>query len=838
MVHLTSLHVLICILSIQGRVMSRLTLADLPENCIANAVHEALAPYEVFTSARLDNLQNLLTSLTNSIQARFSNSTNSPAKQDQSSLQKSGALYSVPTQTQRYRIACNVCKQSFQTLTLLDNHIESNHKALICRDCGKTLRSQPDFNYHHHKHHASTATCVPLTDLEQHVELRPDPDEYSNHDSSCEVRDKTLSSSPDLSFHEQTPHYELATTVLCSDTVEFLPRQKHACGDIECYVCGKSFITSSDLQLHIELNHADALGSSVIRSNPPQSHACDLCTCTFFSTCDLDNHINTYHTPPIQSMHTVSFSCYDCESLFPSQALLQEHLQTKHGITTTHACPICQNIFISIDYLNIHRETCHASHVSLASTPLPLTCLDTMYNHNHTRNHTVHCNSCEETFQEMRLLNIHVMEHHSQGLVSPSQCSIEDISDILQVDGVDDITADSIEVRSTPPDLSNVSKLVANYSLNQNKQLVGLAKHSKLQNFEITINDNAKNVSIQCSTGFYEAVAKPAFASLSKGFQLEISSVLVECIEIRNTLDLSNSLPGSLLKFKLHGTGVTPVPASVSVHLHNTQQKVQLQGGAKMSDQSTAAVWFTQKILKQRFINEAQNKKLNIEEINKAVSGLSVLLNCPSTGPGPDPPDTCHHCSKKFSTKSRPIICTRCSQYKHTTRCSPCPASLTSLLTCYRDTSPTLMSSTLNAPASLASPMVSAPSSTSTSTFSVVTPVSSTTVSETSPKTSSQQPTTITIEDDTSLSSPPNKKSRNETNRSPGLSFSQPSSIPASSASPTVSTLVHPHGPAPSTSAQSEPSNRKRKNNLKTSSKTPEQLEIDYLKIELNRVRT
>ena len=73
---------------------------------------------------------------------------------------------------------------------------------------------------------------------------------------------------------------------------------------------------------------------------------------------------------------------------------------------------------------------------------------------------------------------------------------------------------------------------------------------------------------IQCSTGFYEAVAKPALASLSRGLKHEISSILVECIEIRTTHDLSNSLPGSLFKFKLHGAGVSPVPPSVSVHLH------------------------------------------------------------------------------------------------------------------------------------------------------------------------------------------------------------------------------------------------------------------------------
>ena len=199
-----------------------------------------------------------------------------------------------------------------------------------------------------------------------------------------------------------------------------------------------------------------------------------------------------------------------------------------------------------------------------------------------------------------------------------------------------------------------------------------MVKHSKLQDFEIEINDNGNNVNVQCSSGFYEAVAKPAFSSLSHGFKLEIFSILVECVEIRKSCDLAGSQPGILLKFKLHGSN-TAASISVSVHLHHTQQKVQLQGGARMPGGETSAIWFTQNILKQRFNCEAKNKKFDIDAINRVLSKITNLD--PIASPTSKVPEFCPHCMKKFSTQARPVLCARCTKFKHTSKCAPCPSN-------------------------------------------------------------------------------------------------------------------------------------------------------------------
>ena len=82
--------------------------------------------------------------------------------------------------------------------------------------------------------------------------------------------------------------------------------------------------------------------------------------------------------------------------------------------------------------------------------------------------------------------------------------------------------------------------------------------------------------------------------------------------EARVARDKNSSCSGFFLKFLLSGPAVDG-PAPLTVHLHNTQAKVQIQGGAVMPKQTIAAVWFVQSTLKDRFIELAKTKKFAIE---------------------------------------------------------------------------------------------------------------------------------------------------------------------------------------------------------------------------------
>ena len=51
---------------------------------------------------------------------------------------------------------------------------------------------------------------------------------------------------------------------------------------------------------------------------------------------------------------------------------------------------------------------------------------------------------------------------------------------------------------------------------------------------------------------------------------------------------------------------------SATVHLHHTQQKVQVQG--------RAAPWFVDSVLKERFESEAKDKEFSIKNLNSRIS--------------------------------------------------------------------------------------------------------------------------------------------------------------------------------------------------------------------------
>ena len=506
--------------------------------------------------------------------------------------------------------------------------------------------------------------------------------------------------------------------------------------------------------------------------------------------------------------------------------------------------------------LNIHIHTNHQQNKPVdppGDSSLSSSTRDSSLN-------TFSCQNRENSFDTLGDSTIHSIEQNEQP--SPS---------IPQLDGVDDML-DILGSKAPPA----VLDLITKFALNQKRQLSGLAKHSKLPDFVIETNDSGKNVNVQCSSGFYEAVAKPAFSSLSSGFQLEILSVLVECVEIRKSCDLAGSQPGILLKFKLHGFNTIPTAVSVTVHLHHTQQKVQLQGGAALPDGGTAAVWFTQNILKQRFTNEAKNKKFDIDAINAVLSSITNAEPIPP--PVSQVPEHCPHCLKRFSGQSKPVPCVRCNQFKHKAKCGPCPSTQPG---CSVPSSssplPTTSSRTLRV-------LSSAPTITFVSSQLVTTGVSSTITSTTvsmpeSPGSSGAARSASLMSSSTatvispSLNLPPNKRLRPDSCQITSSNSQLPisslivsqgsslrTSLPETSlAIPSLSSTslnsltelstpsqgefslgssLNAYAPIFSNNhAQPNIQGRKRKSN-KNADKSQEQNEIDFLKIELNAVRT
>ena len=636
------------------------------------------------------------------------------------STEKSGTVdvdilsHTYPTgiETLSHAIYCHVCCKAFSALSDLDNHIQENHPNLKCRICSKILRSIPDLNLHNHRHHIPVQAHDP-----------DDPGPCEDWADPCNDQVQSCSQQP-------------------------APRSV-------CDLCGHTFQDESALSNHLAINHSDCYLTSVFSAPDPPSvahvvneHDFDICTCyicenTFGSWGLLYSHINDHYptpismtarkmltnnnrdqrcrSPPVTDIHEQTtmlrsppqphtpsyYSCSICKTITPSFELLEQHLLTEHGISRPESCDQCEKIFLNRSELNRHVGE---DHIGESSDPVSL------------------CDHCDDTFHDAELLSPHITPNQMLTSIPPTSnnsfpslstpvcCSSEGSlspitshSVIPQLDGVLDTTISSISdshsfnIQSEPS--SDRTTLQTSYVLNQQRQIQGLLRNTMRKDFVLEINDNGRNVSIECSVGFYEAVAKPSFSTISCGFSHQAYGVNISCTEARESRDQASRVPALFVRFVLAGPDVQPDHAPLTVHLHHTQAKLQIQGGALMPDNNTAAIWFVKNLLKDRFVNEAKTKKYDISNINTQVSAIlssarmqssSARMQSPSDGMQSSLSNSCAHCNKKFANNSRPIRCYRCSKLKHKTKCSGvCPATM---LPSSFDSSPVISSPGVSAP--------------------------------------------------------------------------------------------------------------------------------------------
>ena len=91
---------------------------------------------------------------------------------------------------------------------------------------------------------------------------------------------------------------------------------------------------------------------------------------------------------------------------------LEIHTETQHELWTNFNCTVCNVTMRSVLDFDVHM-----SHYHQIDYPV------------------LHCIHCQETFRNMILLNIHIMNNHGFEKISPDVSNRSDISDIFQIDG-------------------------------------------------------------------------------------------------------------------------------------------------------------------------------------------------------------------------------------------------------------------------------------------------------------------------------------------------------------------------------------------------------------------
>ena len=173
---------------------------------------------------------------------------------------------------------------------------------------------------------------------------------------------------------------------------------------------------------------------------------------------------------------------------------------------------------------------------------------------------------------------------------------------------------------ANPPSLEQEQSLHLQHELNKEKQVNKLVNNANRTSLEIEINCNNENVNILCSPGFYSLIARLSLLSLSQGFQETCRNVTFELRSVVSHKEMSGTLQSSVLKLLFL---VDLMEHGLTISLHHTTQKVQIQGGSKMADGSTAAVFALNNFFTDIFKSRAKEHKDTIDQFNSALIDLA-----------------------------------------------------------------------------------------------------------------------------------------------------------------------------------------------------------------------
>ena len=232
--------------------------------------------------------------------------------------------------------------------------------------------------------------------------------------------------------------------------------------------------------------------------------------------------------------------------------------------------------------------------------------------------------------------------------------NLSSMSNILQVDGMMDTTDKSVANNDVRCGVN-----IAPYYLDKNKQIGKLADDTTKEDFDITVSPNEHNVNIVCSTGFYSVVALPAFAHLFSGFLVYLDSLVLICYDMNNKVDSSNATVNNVYFFRIENHSKT-VLGKVTVHLHHTTRKVQIQGGSLIANKKRAGIWFLENYILGHFRITSKEKAIDISNFNSVVQQLAAdHVNKVSNQ------EKCSDCGIPLINRSNKHVCQACSGIFH-----------------------------------------------------------------------------------------------------------------------------------------------------------------------------
>ncbi|XP_062543094.1 zinc finger protein 431-like [Armigeres subalbatus] len=246
-----------------------------------------------------------------------------------------GANHTLPKRYQRRAkiFQCEQCGKIFLNDALLRQHDQYQHKKLpaaTCKLCGKTFATKSNLEKHYivhsnerpYKCDKCPSAYKTSTALSKHSFLHENLLPYEC--SYCEERFLTQAQ---YARHRVLNH---------NTQMAKFNQQKAIARSMPCAICSDVFSRSSDLQKHINDNHADVTYPYL---------TCPECPERFLQEQQLTTHRN---------VHTDLFVCSVCSKHLASAAQLRDHMES-HNPSQPWQCTICLKRFSLQSNFSRHR---------------------------------------------------------------------------------------------------------------------------------------------------------------------------------------------------------------------------------------------------------------------------------------------------------------------------------------------------------------------------------------------------------------------------------------------------------------------------------------------------
>ena len=254
------------------------------------------------------------------------------------------------------------------------------------------------------------------------------------------------------------------------------------------------------------------------------------------------------------------------------------------------------------------------------------------------------------------------------GAISPASTSSSAYPTPTAFQYLENLSYPSQELLSTKQPSYSSSSVVhqAQFILNENKQINKLKSDSLIEDFSIEISPSQENINIQCNSGFYTMLLRPCLDIFKPGIEIPHRSlnITIQCRDITKKTDKAGNIVNNVIFLRMYNAADGDSLGSITIHLHHTARKLQLQGSAKMPNKTSIPVWFLEHILKDQLERLAATHSCDISSINTEIQQLinsnyeacKTLYcgKCDRLMKGKSTPVTCHPCSTTFHKKCFP----------------------------------------------------------------------------------------------------------------------------------------------------------------------------------------